>query len=64
MSNILVITYWNYRDALIQKYTLPYISIIKKYLPENSKIFLATSEQSHLKFSAEQKIQEKKYSLD
>ncbi|NVO02190.1 MAG: hypothetical protein HXX09_05760 [Bacteroidetes bacterium] len=40
--NILVLTYWSYNDALIQTYTLPYVQIISKYLPENSKIFLLT----------------------
>ena len=44
-KNILILTYWSYHDALIQTYTLPYVRIIKKYLPAKSKIFLVTLEQ-------------------
>ena len=40
--NILVLTYWSFNDALIQTYTLPYLRIIAKNLPNNSKIFLLT----------------------
>jgi hypothetical protein len=52
--NILVITYWSYRDALIQTYTSPYLKIIKRYLDEGSRIFLATLEQPHLRMSDEE----------
>lgn len=52
--NILVITYWSYKDALVQTYTLPYLKIIKKYLPSGSRIFLTTLEQSHLRMGAEE----------
>jgi glycosyltransferase involved in cell wall biosynthesis len=44
--NILVITYWGYHDALVQSYTLPYVKIIHKYLPEASSIFVATLDPS------------------
>jgi glycosyltransferase involved in cell wall biosynthesis len=53
-KNILVITYWSYRDALIQTYTAPYLKIIRKYLPEGSRIFLVTLEQSRLALSEEE----------
>ncbi|HEX8921719.1 MAG TPA: glycosyltransferase, partial [Pyrinomonadaceae bacterium] len=52
--NILVITYWSYRDALVQTYTLPYLKIIRKYLPSGSRIFLTTLEQTHLRMSDEE----------
>lgn len=54
-KNILVITYWSYRDALIQTYTAPYLKIIRKYLPEGSRIFLTTLEQSHLRMNDEER---------
>ncbi|WP_462252214.1 glycosyltransferase [Ekhidna sp.] len=41
-KNILVITYWSFKDALIQTYTLPYVEIIKKQLHPNAKIHLVT----------------------
>jgi len=64
MKNLLVLTYWSYKDALIQTYTLPYLNIIRKYLHANSKIFLFTLEQSHLRMtSAEWKMEKKKLSL-
>src|SRR5215210_7202669 len=53
-KNILVITYWSYRDALIQTYTAPYLKIIRKYLPAGSRIFLVTLEQSHLRMTDEE----------
>lgn len=51
LKNILVVTYWSYRDALIQTYTLPYVRLIKRQLPANSRIYLVTLEQSHLSLS-------------
>lgn len=50
-GNILVITYWSYRDALIQTYTLPYVRLIKRQLPAQSEIYLVTLEQSQLRLS-------------
>lgn len=40
--NILVLTYWNYNDALVQTYTLPYVEMMSKHLNEGEKIFLVT----------------------
>ncbi len=48
-KNILVLTYFSYKDALIQTYTLPYLRIIRENLPAGSKIFLVTLEQPHLR---------------
>ena len=45
-ENVLILTYWNYSDALIQTYTLPYVEIIKKTLSPDSKIILVTLEKS------------------
>jgi len=53
MKNLLIITYWSYKDALIQTYTLPYVRIISKNLPENSEIYLFTIEQDFHKMSDE-----------
>ena len=38
--NILVMTYWDFNDALIQTYTIPYLNIIAHCLPPHSKIYL------------------------
>ncbi len=40
--NILVLTYWQFDDALIQTYTLPYLRIIEPIISNDSKIFLVT----------------------
>lgn len=40
--NILVITYWQFQDALVQTYTLPYLKLISKEISDDSKIFLLT----------------------
>jgi len=58
-KNILVITYWSYKDALVQAYTLPYLAIIKDQLPQGSWIYLVTFEQKHLRLSTNQREQVK-----
>lgn len=58
-KNILVITYWSYKEALIQAYTLPYLRIIYNQLPPGSIIYLVTFEQEKQKLSANEKAQVK-----
>jgi glycosyltransferase involved in cell wall biosynthesis len=41
-KNILVVTYWGCNSGILNSYALPYVRIIKKNLPEGSKIFLFT----------------------
>lgn len=41
-KNILVLTYWDFNDALIQTYTLPYVKIISDELNDNERIYLLT----------------------
>lgn len=43
-KNILIITQWPYRDALIQAYTLPYVKIIRENIASENKIILVTFE--------------------
>jgi len=45
MKNVLILTYWSYPDALIQTYTLPYVRIIRKIIPEGSSLYLITLEK-------------------
>lgn len=45
-KNILILTYWSYNDALIQTYTLPYVSIIADNLADDGKIFLLTLDKN------------------
>lgn len=47
-DNILILTHWSFKDALIQTYTLPYLNIIRDILPEDKKIILVTSEQKSI----------------
>ena len=49
--NILIITFWSYNDALVQTYTLPYVNMIRKILPKESKIFIVTFEQEKVALS-------------
>jgi glycosyltransferase involved in cell wall biosynthesis len=44
-GNILILTQWSFKDALVQTYTLPYISIIREIVSLDIKIILVTSEQ-------------------
>lgn len=41
-KNILVLTYWNFEDALIQTYTLPYLKIIADIITADSNVYLVT----------------------
>lgn len=52
-GNILVITYWSYKDALVQTYTLPYLRRMKPYC--EGRIFLVTLEQERLALSESEK---------
>ncbi len=59
-KNILVLTYFSFKDALIQTYTLPYVRIIRKTIPPSSKITLFTLEKDNLSlsYSEEKKIKD------
>jgi len=59
MKNILILTYWSFKDALIQTYTLPYVEIIRRKIGSNSKIFLLTLEQEFFQMSDEDWVIEK-----
>lgn len=54
VKNILALTYWSYKDALVQTYTLPYVRMIMRHLPQGSQIYLVTLEQAHLKMDDEE----------
>jgi glycosyltransferase involved in cell wall biosynthesis len=47
-GNILVVTQWSFKNALVQTYTLPYVDIIRKIIAPDRKIFLFTSEQEYI----------------
>ncbi|HJS54775.1 MAG TPA: hypothetical protein VJ765_09535 [Chitinophagaceae bacterium] len=47
-GNILVLTQWSFKDALVQTYTLPYINIIREIIAPEQKIILVTAEQEHI----------------
>lgn len=59
-GNILVLTYWDFNDALVQTYTLPYVRIIRKTISEKSKLFLVTFDRNNsaIKSSEEEKIKQ------
>lgn len=50
-KNILILTYWDFDDALIQTYTLPYVQIISNQLSNNSSIYLLTLNKTSKKIS-------------
>lgn len=58
MKNILVITYWSFRDPLVQTYTLPYAKIIRK--KAGGKLFLVTFEHPAYRMSREEQTTSKK----
>jgi len=59
VKNVLILTYWSYKDALVQTYTLPYVRIIRNKLPPASKIFLLTLEQDFFRMTDQEWLAEK-----
>jgi len=59
--NVLVITYWSFKDALIQTYTLPYVKMIASEINPKSKVYLYTSEQRGMKMTKEQWMESKSF---
>ncbi len=53
--NLLALTYWSYKDALVQSAVLPYLRMMRRHLPAGSEIFLLTAEQPHLRMSEEER---------
>ncbi|MBV8857734.1 MAG: glycosyltransferase [Acidobacteria bacterium] len=49
--SLLALTYWSYKDALVQSAVLPYLRMMRRSLPAGSEIFLLTAEQPHLRMS-------------
>ncbi len=49
--NVLVVTYWSYKEPLVQAYTLPYLRIMADLLGEGSTIYLFTLEKPGLELS-------------
>jgi len=47
-GNVLVITQWSYKDALVQTYTLPYVDIIRKIISTDRKLLVVTAEQQQI----------------
>ncbi|MDB5001957.1 MAG: hypothetical protein JWQ34_182 [Mucilaginibacter sp.] len=54
MKPVLVLTYWSFKDALVQTYTLPYVKIIAAV--SKRKVYLVCLEQSQLKTSYQERI--------
>lgn len=55
-ANVLVLTYWSFSDALIQTYTLPYVRMIRKYLPPETRLFMFSLEQKHSFLNKEKRL--------
>ncbi|TAH18274.1 MAG: hypothetical protein EAZ08_11845 [Cytophagales bacterium] len=62
-KHILVTTFWSFKDALVQTYTLPYLKIMHKHLPEGSKIYLLTIEQERYQIEPSE-IEEIEHNLE
>jgi glycosyltransferase involved in cell wall biosynthesis len=54
-KNILVLTYFSFKDGLIQAYTLPYLKLIHEVNPTR-KIFLLTKEKEGMEISASERL--------
>jgi glycosyltransferase involved in cell wall biosynthesis len=54
-GNILIVTHWTFKEALVQAYTLPYVNIIRKIVPPETKIFVVTFEMEWAALTEEEK---------
>jgi glycosyltransferase involved in cell wall biosynthesis len=54
-KNILVVTYWSFKDALIQTYTLPYVKIIASI--SKQKVYIVCLEQKQIGTTKDERIQ-------
>ena len=59
-GNILILTHWSFKDALVQTYTLPYVDIIRKIIPGDRKIIVVTAEREKLALNEQEKEELKK----
>lgn len=50
-GNILILTHWSFKDALVQTYTLPYVDIIRKIIPADKKIIVVTAEHEGMEIN-------------
>ena len=53
--NILVLTYWSFKEGLVQTYTLPYLRQITSHLKSNQVLYLVTFEKENLVLTNEEK---------
>lgn len=59
-GNILILTHWTFKEGLVQAYTLPYVNIIRKIVPPDTKIFVVTYEHETMALSEKEKMTLKK----
>src|SRR5688572_20279170 len=55
-TNILFLAGWSWKDPLIQVYTLPYVRIVRKILPGDVVVVLATMEQPGSQLTPEERL--------
>jgi hypothetical protein len=51
---ILVMTYWSYKDGLIQSYTIPYLKILSEVLGRSTPLYVLTLEKPEIGLSKEE----------
>ncbi len=52
---VFALTYWSFKEPLIQAATLPYLRMIRKEMGDGSKVYLLTLEKESLEMSLEEK---------
>lgn len=55
--NILVLTYWSYKEPLVQAATIGYIKEIRKHIGDHGQIYLLTMEKASLKMTFDERKQ-------
>ncbi len=55
-KGIFVVTYFSFKDPLIQAYTLPYVKIIRNLIDKKYPVYLLTIEKRHQQLTPEEKV--------
>ena len=53
---VFIVTYFSFKDPLIQAYTLPYVKIIRNIIDKKYPVYLLTIEKRHQRLTIKEKV--------
>ena len=55
-KGVFIVTYFSFKDPLIQAYTLPYVRIIRNLIDKKYPVYLLTIEKRHQRLTMQERI--------